>query len=135
MSHHASGTFDVKITPQDTQEKTAGATLGRSVLDKRYHGELEATAKGEMLTAISSETKGSAVYVAVEHVTGRLQGREGAFALVHKGTMSGGTQQLSINVTPDSGSGGLVGLSGQMQIRIADGKHFYDFEYTLPATA
>jgi hypothetical protein len=32
---------------------------------------------------------------------------------------------------PDSGTGDLVGLAGKMTINIVDGKHFYEFEYTL----
>jgi hypothetical protein len=45
--------------------------------------------------------------------------------------MTRGALQLSITVVPDSGTGQLVGLTGKMAINIADGKHSYDFEYTL----
>jgi hypothetical protein len=99
-------------------------------IDKQFHGDLEATSKGQML-AISSDVKGSAGYVAMERVTGMLQGRTGTFALQHSGTMTRGVPQLIITVVPDSGTGELVGLSGKMTIDIVDGKHSYDFEYTL----
>jgi hypothetical protein len=79
-----------------------------------------------------TETKGSAGYVAVERVTGSLHGRSGTFALQHSGTMTRGVPQLIITVVPDSGTGQLVGLTGKMMINITDGKHSYDFEYTLP---
>lgn len=133
MGTRASGSFDVSMAPQGVQEKTEGAALGRMSLDKRYHGDLAATGKGEMLSAVT-ETSGSAGYVAIERVTGSLHGRRGSFVLQHTGTMTRGVPQLSITVVPDSGTGALTGLAGTMTIDIADGKHFYGFEYTLPNT-
>ena len=82
--------------------------MGRMSLDKQYHGDLEAAAKGEMLSAMTA-TEGSGVYVAIERVTGKLHGRSGSFVLHHTGTMARGAQQLSIAVAPDSGTGELAG--------------------------
>ena len=102
-------------------------------LTKQFHGEMEATSQGEMLTAMSS-VQGSGAYVAVERVTGMLAGRNGSFALQHTGVMNRGVPQLTITVVPDSGTDALTGLTGKLNIRIEpDGKHFYDFEYDLPA--
>jgi hypothetical protein len=84
-----------------------------------------------MLTAMTG-TEGSAGYVAMERVTGTLHGREGSFVLQHTGTMNRGAQQLSIAVVPDSGTGKLAGIAGTFAIRIEDGRHYYDFEYSLP---
>jgi hypothetical protein len=84
-----------------------------------------------MLTAMTA-VKGSAGYVAIEQVSGTLKGRIGTFTLQHSGTMTRGAQQLSVTVVPDSGTGQLAGLAGSMMIRIADGHHFYELEYTLP---
>jgi len=128
---HASGTFDVKLAPQGVGDQADGSTLGRMSIDKRFHGDLEATSKGEMLSAMTS-VKGSAGYVAIERVTGNLQSRSGSFVLQHNATMTRGEPQLNIIVVPDSGTGELEGVTGNMTINIADGKHFYDFEYTLP---
>ncbi len=130
MTTRATGTFEVKLNPQAPDDKAAGATLGRMSIDKQFHGDLEATSRGEMLTAVTS-VKGSAGYVAIEHVTGTLHSRSGAFVLQHSGAMTRGTQQLAITVVPDSGTGQLAGLAGRMSIKIDDGKHSYDFEYTL----
>jgi hypothetical protein len=127
---HAKGTFEVKVVPV-AEDKADGSTLGRYSLEKQYHGDLDATAKGEMLTA-GSDVKGSGAYVAVEHVTGTLNGRKGSFALVHKGTMGGGSMHLEVTVVPDSGTDQLTGISGKLNIIIADGKHSYELEYTLP---
>ena len=131
VTNHVAGPFDVKITPLD--DKSADTTLGRMTIDKQYHGDLDATGKGQMLTA-GTEVKGSGAYVAIERVTGTLKGRSGTFVLQHSGTMTQGVPQLTIAVVPDSGTGQLAGIAGKMTINIAaDGKHSYDFEYTLPA--
>jgi Protein of unknown function (DUF3224) len=132
MTAYAAGPFDVKITPLDPAFKTEDNSLGRMSIDKQYHGDLDATGKGEMLTG-ATPVKGSAVYVAVEHISGTLQGRSGTFLLQHSGLMTQGTPHLSITVVPDSGTGQLVGLTGTMNVIIADGKHSYDFSYCLPA--
>ena len=132
MTHRASGAFDVKVTPQKPDTQIARtANLGRLTIDKQFHGDLEASAKGEML-AIQTEVKGSAGYVALERVTGKLRGRTGSFVLQHNGTMTQNVPHLSITVVSDSGTGQLAGISGTMTIKIVDGKHLYDFEYTLP---
>jgi hypothetical protein len=132
MANHASGPFDVKITPQKPDNKDAeAANLARMSIDKQFHGDLEGTSKGEML-ATSPDAKGSGVYVALERVTGSLKGRSGSFVLHHTGIMTRGVPLLTIEVVPDSGTGQLIGLTGKMMINIAkDGKHSYDFEYTL----
>ena len=130
---HATGTFDVKVTPQ-TDDKNADPALGRMTIDKQFHGDLEGTSKGQMLTGMT-EVKGSAGYVAIEKVTGTLKGRSGSFILQHTGVMNRNVPQLTITVVPDSGTGELTGLAGTLTIKIAaDGKHSYDFEYTLPET-
>jgi hypothetical protein len=126
----ASGSFDVKIAPRKPDNEPAeSAKLGRMSIDKQFHGDLEGSSKGEMLAAMS-DVKGSAGYVALERVTGALHGLHGSFVLQHSGTMTRGEPQLSVTVVPDSGTGDLTGLTGQMTIRIGDG-HFYEFDYTI----
>ena len=133
MTTRASGTFTVKLTPQATDDSPESALLGRMSIEKQFQGDLEATSKGTMLSA-GTTVKGSAGYVAIERVSGALHGRSGTFVLQHSGTMTRGAPQLTITVVPDSGTEGLVGLAGKMAIIIADGKHSYDFEYTLADT-
>jgi len=130
---HASGTFEVKLNPQASDEKPEGSTLGRMSLDKRFQGDLEASSKGTMLTAMTA-IKGSAGYVAIERVNGTLNGRKGTFVLQHSGTMTRGEQQLSITVVPDSGTGQLLGIVGKMSITIAEGNHSYTFDYSITET-
>jgi len=130
---HATGPFEVKLNPQD--DKVGDPTVGRMSIDKQFHGDLEGTSKGQMLTAMT-DTKGSAGYVAIERVAGTLRTaagpRSGTFALQHTGTMTRGTPLLSVTVVPDSGTGQLIGLTGKMAINIVDGKHSSDLEYELP---
>ncbi len=129
MARMATGTFEVKLTPQPPEDKAT--TPGRMLIDKQFQGDLTATSKGEMLTAMTA-TKGSAGYVAIEQVSGTLHRLNGTFVLQHSGIMNRGQPQLVITVVPDSGTGQLSGIAGTMTINIADGKHSYEFEYTLP---
>ena len=130
VTNRASGTFEVKLNPQAPDDEVGDPTVGRMSIDKQFHGDLEATSKGQML-AVRTDVEGSAGYVAMERVTGTLHGHSGAFTLQHSGTMTRGAQQLSVTVVPDSGTGELVGIAGKMTIDIVDGKHFYGFNYTL----
>jgi hypothetical protein len=131
MPQHAAGTFDVKLTPLDPAFKADDNSIGRYSIDKQFHGALEATSKGEMLSGMGT-VKGSGGYVAIERVTGTLDGRSGTFILQHTGTMQNGVYQMNVTVVPDSGTNQLSGLQGAMTIIIKDGKHSYDFAYTLP---
>jgi hypothetical protein len=131
VTNHASGTFDVKLTPQ-VAEDGADASLARMTIDKQFHGDLEGTSKGVMLASSATIVKGSGGYVAMERVTGTLKGRAGSFVLQHSGTMTRGTPQLSVTVVPDSGTGQLEGITGSLTIKIDGGKHSYEFDYTLP---
>ena len=131
MASHASGTFAVKVAPQTATDFEASLGLARYSIDKEIHGELEATSKGEML-ATNTEVTGSAAYVALEKVTGTLNGRTGSFILQHSASMTNTSQQMLITVVPDSGTGQLFGLTGKFIIKIVDKKHFYEFDYNLP---
>ena len=128
MTTRASGSFDVKLTPQATDDSSTAAAIGRLSIDKQFHGDLEATSRGVMLAA-GTGIPNSAGYVALERVSGTLGGFTGSFVLQHSGTMNRGAPQLVVTVVPDSGTEGLTGLSGTMMIIIAGGKHSYEFDY------
>jgi hypothetical protein len=130
----ATGSFEVSLQPLPNTEVTAETQFGRMLLNKKFSGDLTATARGQMLTAMTS-VKGSAGYVAIDHVTGELDGRKGSFVLQHSGSMNRGVPTLSIMVVPDTGTGELAGLSGTLSINIIDGKHFYDFIYSIAQRA
>lgn len=130
MASIAKGSFTVEMKPQAEPGIAEGVSLGRMSFDKRFEGDLAATGRGEMLTALTP-VQGSAGYVAIERVTGTLHGKSGNFVFQHTGTMTRGAQQLSITVVPDSGTGELAGIAGNFSLQIVEGKHFYEFEYTL----
>lgn len=126
MTQHATGTFDVKLTPLDNG--SADKSIGRMTIEKQWHGVLQGTSNGQMLTA-GDVTKGSAGYVAIEKFTGTLNGGKGSFILQHSATMTHGTRELTITIVPDSGTEALQGISGKLTIKIENGKHLYDLEY------
>ncbi|WP_087500062.1 DUF3224 domain-containing protein [Pseudomonas sp. SID14000] len=131
MNHTASGPFEITLNPELLSNAAEKTGLGRMSLDKQFHGELEATSQGEMLS-FRSGIQGSAGYVAMETVHGALHGRRGSFVLQHSSTMSRGIPIQSITVVPDSGTDALSGLTGSMVITITDGQHSYKFDYALP---
>ena len=124
------GEFEISMIPQEDGDFEAG----RSTLDKKYYGDLEGTGKGQMLS-VRTSVEGSAGYVVIEHVTGTLSGRSGSFTLQHSGIMNRGESKLTISVVPDSGTDELSGLSGDMNIIITEGKHYYEFTYTLDSNS
>jgi hypothetical protein len=130
MTTHAKGTFDVKVIPQPADDQ-AGGPFSRLFLDKRFHGDLEATSHGQMLASGTGGESSSGAYVALERVSGTLHGRRGSFVLQHNGTMRKGVASMTVTVVPDSGTEELAGISGKMTIIIAGGTHSYAFEYTL----
>ena len=129
VTNHSKGTFDVKVTPQ-APDDAAGGPFGRLFLDKQFHGDLDGSSKGQML-ASGTGADGSGAYVALEIVTGTLNGRRGSFVLMHNGTMTKGAAVMNVTVVPDSGTDQLTGLAGKMTIVIAGGKHSYELEHTL----
>lgn len=131
MTLHASGNFEVRLSPQSADGEAADPAMARLTLDKQFYGDLDGSGSGQMLS-VSTEVEGSAAYSAIERVSGTLAGRSGTFALQHTGIMTRGTPQLSITIVPDSGTGELLGIAGHMRLDIVDDKHLYRLEYTLP---
>jgi Protein of unknown function (DUF3224) len=125
--NHAVGTFEVKLQPVSAAEEP----VMRMSIDKQFHGDLEASSIGQMMAG-GNETNGARVYVALETVTGSLKGKTGSFVLAHRGTMTKETQALSVIIVPETGTGELAGIAGELGIDIRDGKHFYTLDYTLP---
>ena len=125
--HHAAGEFDVKMQPVSAVDEP----VMRMSLDKQFHGDLDASSIGQMMAG-GNEANGARVYVALETVTGSLKGKTGSFVLAHRGTMTKDAQVLSVIIVPETGTGELTGIAGELGIDIRDGKHFYTLDYTLP---
>src|SRR5262249_31000872 len=130
MSQHASGTFEVKVTPVADREGSSASA--RMTIEKKLQGDLTGTTRGEMWTA-DTGVKGSGGYVAIEKIEGTLRGRTGGFTVLHQGTMRNSADyRLSIVIVPDSGTGQLAGIAGTMKITIKGSQHSYELDYTLP---
>jgi hypothetical protein len=134
MSYLAKGTFEVTLQPLPFEGADARWKLGRMAIDKQISGDLMATTKGQMISALT-DTQGSAGYVAIERVTGTLNGKQGSFVLQHNGLMHRGNPFLSVVVVPDSGTDELVGLEGEFKIIIEGDRHSYEFHYQLSGGA
>jgi hypothetical protein len=130
MSNSTAPTSQVSGTFEVSMKIDGDPVLGRLNVEKQFHGALQASGRGTMLTAMTS-TPGSAVYVLIERVEGTLDGRSGSFLLHHTGIMRRGAKHLSIGIVPDSGSGALRGISGTMDIRIEGKSHYYDLSYAI----
>jgi len=136
VTHHAIGTFQVAVTPADPEVVEAGLGLSRYSLAKTFSGDLTGTSVGQMLAGGPSPGVGGAdtgSYVAMERIVGNLDGREGAFLMAHRGDMGPQGYSLSITVVPNSGTGALAGLEGELDLTITDGVHHYDLAYSLPS--
>ena len=131
MTNKISGDFEVKLNPIEQDIAPGVENLGKMSIDKQFKGELEGISKGQMLSAMGN-IKGSAGYVAIEVVEGKIADREGSFILMHTGLMDRGSPSLKVQVVPDSGTGDFEGISGTMEILIDDSGHHYTFEYSLP---
>lgn len=127
FSSEAIGTFEIKLTPMEGVE----TGISSMSIDKAFQGSLQGSSVGQML-AFRSSVEGSAGYVAIERVTAELADRSGSFTLQHNGIMGRGEQSLSVVVVPDSGTDGLSGIVGEMDIAVTPGRHDYKFHYTLP---
>lgn len=130
MTQIAKGEFIVSLKPLQFEGTEQADKLARMSIDKQISGDLTASTVGQMLSA-TTDTSGSAGYVAIERVTGVLDGKRGSFVLQHSGTMNRGAPSLEVRVVPDSGTGELLGLEGEFKINIEEGRHFYQFNYRL----
>ncbi|HVJ04582.1 MAG TPA: DUF3224 domain-containing protein [Candidatus Saccharimonadales bacterium] len=132
---HATGSFEVKIVPEEASAAEKAAGIARMSIDKVVSGDLAGSTKGEMLTSTTAGT-GAMAYVAIETVRATLDGRSGTFVLIHKATMNKNdpkSQSLNITVAPSSGTEGLAGIAGDFSVHIdGTGKHTYTFDYELP---
>jgi hypothetical protein len=133
---HAQGSFEVKMTPGDPTDFERANDIARFTSDKIWHGDFEGVSHGEMITGSTTSTD-SMAYVAIERMTGKLNGRQGSFTFTHRATMMKGDApsqgDLSVTVVPNSGTGELTGLTGSLMIHIdTQGKHTWTFDYSLP---
>jgi hypothetical protein len=100
-----------KYEPTVYEEPKAGPTLTRIHVEESFSGDIEGTGVVEFLQA--ADASGSASFVGIERVTGKIAGREGTFLLQDAGTVAGKVVSGSWFVVPGSGTGQLAGLRGE----------------------
>lgn len=121
----ATGVFEINLVPQ----KDEAAPAGRMLIDKDYSGGLVGKGIGQMISKRTAS--GSAVYFAIEEFDGLLEGKKGAFTLIHNGEMSADSQTLDIKIVDGSGSGELATISGSLEIIQEEKSHKYTLSYKL----
>jgi hypothetical protein len=125
MTDIARGTFEVTLTPQQSDDG-----IGRTAIAKSWSGDLAGSGHGLLLSA-GDTAQGSAGYVALEIVDGTLRGRAGSFAFQQLGVMHAGDQEIDYRVVPGSGTGELAGITGTLALTIDDRGHTYELTYDL----
>lgn len=127
----AKGEFQIQFEPQVPSFKGSNdVRIGRMSIRKKYVGLLEGLSVGEMLSA-TSPIEGHAGYIALEQISGSLDGRKGSFVVQHFGLKHPQAQDHRVEIVPGSGTGELLGLRGAMQIRVEGSKHYYELNYSL----
>jgi hypothetical protein len=123
-------TFVNRRHEAETYDDREGAMLGRIHIERSFQGDLEGEATAELLTATAEN--GAAVYLALDRISGRLEGREGSFVLHHRGILSADGAEIDGAIVPGSGTGELKGITGQGAITVdEDGTHRLTLEYEL----
>lgn len=125
---NANGTFTVDLKSL-TPVPAEGIT--RYSINKQIHGGLEASTQGEMYSA-GDPKSGHAGYVAIERVTGTLDGKQGSFVLQHLASLDAAGSHMTVKIVPGSGTAALHGVTGSFEITITDGQHNYSLDYELP---
>jgi hypothetical protein len=95
-------------TPYD--EREGAGRLTRVTMVRTFEGGLSGEGRVEYLMAYAPD--GTAAFVGLERVVGRLGDRAGTFVLRHEGTSAGDLVTDQWTVVPGSGTGGLAGLAG-----------------------
>lgn len=124
-SKAAEGKFDVVVAAQQDADTPAG----RMIIKKSYEGAMQGSGVGQM---ISKRTQnGNAAYYAIEEFSGVVDGKQGAFTLLHNGRMSSSNSSLVVTILEGSGSGELATISGSLMITETAGLHAYQLIYKL----
>ncbi len=121
----AKGIFEADLKPQADE----GFVAGRMTIDKTYSGGMSGIGKGQMIS--KRIEGGAAVYYAVEEFSGSVEGKRGAFTLIHKGFMNAEVQTLDVDILDGSGSGDLESITGSMTINRESERHSYELIYSL----
>ena len=112
MSTHARATFKVKSWDEKPyDEMTGGPKLTRASITKSFQGDIEG--EGTLEYLMIHRDDGTANFVGLERIVGRVGDRSGSFVLQHSGTFESSMAEATWFVVPGSGTGDLRGLRGE----------------------
>ncbi len=92
-----------------------GPKLLRATVKKIFRGDLEGESTAELLMCQAED--GSAGYVAIERIVGRVGDRSGSVVIQHGATRDTVTSATFGSVVPGSGTGDLRGIRGEAAYR------------------
>jgi hypothetical protein len=106
----ATGTFAVKGWDERTLIERAPGKLSQASVTQDVSGGIEGAGRVEWL--MSYRADGTADFVGLQEITGRLDGREGSFVVTSIGVFDGKKAEGEWRVVEGSGADGLAGISG-----------------------
>ncbi len=126
MLKRAVATFEIKSWDENPLLEDGGQKLTRARVRKSFRGDIEGEGVIEYLMFYRAD--GTAAFTGIERITGRLDGKNGSFALLHGGTFVDGVATSDITVIEGSGIEDLAGLHGKGRFSVG---HTPPFEMTL----
>jgi hypothetical protein len=129
MSQKTEATFTIDSWDENTQESfDGGRKITHASVRKTYRGGIQGHGWLESVMAYGDD--GTATFVGLERVTGRLGTLSGSFVLRHIGRFESGVARAKLRVLPGSATGDLVGLRGEGEFAVAEPQEYlFSFEY------
>lgn len=131
MKKTANARFAIKNWDEKPYSEGEGLPrLTRAKVTKAFTGDIEGEGQVEYLMMYRSD--GSATFVGLERITGRIGSASGTFVLERFGTFEGGQAKESYSVIPGSGTGALGTLRGEGTSAVGHGtEHPFTMIYEL----
>lgn len=131
MKKSANARFAIKAWDEKPYSEGQGLPrLTRASVMKTFTGDIEGEGQVEYLMMYRGD--GSATFVGLERVVGRIGGKRGTFVLQRIGVFENGQAKESYSVIPDSATGELQGLRGDGSTAVGHGmEHPFSLNYDL----
>ena len=102
--------------------------LTRATVTKTFTGEIDGAGNVEYLMMYRPD--GTASFVGLERITGRLAGKTGSFILQRTGVFEGGQAKESYTIIAGSGTGDLANIRGEGKSSVGHGmEHPFSLDY------
>ena len=133
MAKHATATFAVQNWDEnEILDADGGSRVTRATVSKSFEGDIEGEGTVEWIMGYDEE--GSAVFVGLERIVGRIGDKTGSFVVQHVGAFDGGSAKGTLLVVPGSGTGDLRGLRGEGSFEAglgSDGRRSITLDYDV----